>query len=580
MKNPHKIKRTITEVLNYETGECIDSFEFFQKPIDQIIVFRSELQKAIEGIRGLLFTCYYCRQKIRIRGGISHENASKSEIFHFAHLKDSDDCHIKTKNKFSREEVDRIKYNGEKESVLHRTLKENIAQCLRKNEQSIGHVSSVEVEKVIKAKVEKEWKKPDINVFYKENRMAIELQLSTTWLNVITKRQHFYKEQGIFIFWIFNKFDLEDDTRKLTFDDVIFTNNQNAYVFNYDNYERSILENDLVIKCYYKTYKRNHLNLEENWSQAYIKLSDLIFDEINCRVYYFDSEGQKEIIEQEIKEEIKQNAFEEAERKRKWEVASNKVIVLNEEINEISIAKSGLVNTENKLNSNLDQLTDFMDKIKENTKKIIIHFSSRQNFTKPFYGHDKLYEVIKEKYGKEILNCYEISSRNEADLKVANTNLNAIGNQLSIEISGMKYATLNSLIDWGFITRHFTQVKIIPKDRVNGLFAKEEIKLIANEIELNRIQYAKDIYFLFDFTEKKDEFLNTALIAQQNIKKQEEIISSLHDNIKIELVNYFNEAILKSKLEIEAISNKRIELTEHIEAKIEEIKLVTPFNWA
>jgi hypothetical protein len=74
-------------------------------------IYRSELQKAIEGYRDPLFVCYYCNQKVRIRGGISKTAQRKADIFHFAHLRDSEECHIKTKNKFTKEEVNRIKYN-------------------------------------------------------------------------------------------------------------------------------------------------------------------------------------------------------------------------------------------------------------------------------------------------------------------------------------------------------------------------------------------------------------------------------------------------------------------------------------
>ena len=157
------IKRTITEVLDCDTGECIDANEFFKKPLDELTIYRSELQKAIENFREPLFTCYYCKQLIRIRGGIPGPNKRKVDILHFAHLKDSDECHIKTKNNYTKEETDRIKYNGAKESFLHHTLKLLIADCLKSNQDTKGEISSIEIEKIIKNKVAKDWKKPDIN---------------------------------------------------------------------------------------------------------------------------------------------------------------------------------------------------------------------------------------------------------------------------------------------------------------------------------------------------------------------------------------------------------------------------------
>ena len=292
----NQIKRTINEVLDIETGECINSSDFFEKDISELTLYRSELDKAIRGIREPLFTCYYCKQKIRIRGGKVRGTNRKEDIFHFAHLNDSDDCHIKTNNVYTKDEVDRIKYNGAKESILHQKIKGNIAEFLNRNLEVKKQVSNVEVEKIIRNQVSKSWKKPDINAYFLDKRMAIELQLSTTWLSVITQRQEFYKNEGIYIFWIFHNFDENDYQRKLTINDVVYTNHQNAYVFDSETYELSKQANDLILKCYFKTYFRNGMELGESWQNEFIKLSDLTFDTETFKVFFRNTEQQKRVI--------------------------------------------------------------------------------------------------------------------------------------------------------------------------------------------------------------------------------------------------------------------------------------------
>ena len=296
--------RKIVDVFNCETGEDVNANEFFKKPIDEVIVYRSKLREVIQGIRAPLFKCYYCKQIIRIRGGKESHNNRKSQIFHFAHLKDTDECPYKTNYHLNKEEVDRIKYNGQLESILHQTLKTRIAECLARNKETKSEISSFEIEKRIVGADSKEWKQPDINAYFNNKRIAFELQLSTTWLDVITKRQHFYREQGIFIIWVFHTFNFNDYSRKLTFNDVIFTNNQNAYIFDHEAYELSKIENDLVLKCFYKVYSRNELELIGNWVHAFIKLCDLTFDEKAIRVFYYDSENQKKIVKKEIADQI------------------------------------------------------------------------------------------------------------------------------------------------------------------------------------------------------------------------------------------------------------------------------------
>jgi hypothetical protein len=55
-KNPSLPRdRTIEDVLNYETGEGVVSDEFFLRPLEETIFYRSELKKAILGIRKPLF---------------------------------------------------------------------------------------------------------------------------------------------------------------------------------------------------------------------------------------------------------------------------------------------------------------------------------------------------------------------------------------------------------------------------------------------------------------------------------------------------------------------------------------------
>ena len=45
----NQIKRTINEVLDIETGECINSSDFFEKDISELTLYRSELEKATRG---------------------------------------------------------------------------------------------------------------------------------------------------------------------------------------------------------------------------------------------------------------------------------------------------------------------------------------------------------------------------------------------------------------------------------------------------------------------------------------------------------------------------------------------------
>jgi hypothetical protein len=62
---------------------------------------------------------------------------------------------------------------------------------------------------VWKGAISGEWRKPDVRATYNDVNIAFEIQLSTTYLDVIVGRRQFYLEQGGLLFWIFALFDNE-----------------------------------------------------------------------------------------------------------------------------------------------------------------------------------------------------------------------------------------------------------------------------------------------------------------------------------------------------------------------------------
>jgi competence CoiA-like predicted nuclease len=572
-----EVKRTIKEVLNFENGKCIDANEFFKKPLDEITVYRSELQKAINGFRDPLFKCYYCKQLIRIRGGMSEPNKRKAEIFHFAHLKDSDDCHIKTNNQFTKEEVDRIKYNGAKESLLHQKIKENIADSLRRNQENNKGVTQIEVERVISDKVDKEWKKPDINAYFQTKRLAIELQLSTTWLDVITRRQHFYKEHGIYILWVFNEFNLDDDVRKLTFNDVVYTNNQNAYVFDDEMYERSIAENDLILKCYYKTYYKNIYNeIEEEWEDSVIRLSDLTFDEKNFRIFYHDSEKQKREIELKIST---QKRIEEKAHKQHVLRMNEEKLAKEKHVQEVKEKKGNLENIISDLTSEIREIkilqkeylaneVDFKEKLKENkellqdidnlTDKKIKHLAELHFFSS-FYDNNVKLKELNSEFGEGLRLAVGIKKTKNQELNSLSVKIDrnkAIPVKL---IAGKSYSNLDKTKFWEFIEGNFSKVKVIHKDSVGNLFEGDGIKSINSSSELFQYKVSSNYLFLIDLSQKIKDLDDEISECRKIISEQESIVLTIKDEVRKKLTTHL-------QLDIQELENK-IGTNSRIQAK-------------
>lgn len=588
----YQIKRTLKEVLNFETGEPIDADTFFLKPLDEIHLYRSELQKAINNERDKLFVCYYCKQLIRIRGGIAGFGKRKIEAFHFAHLKDSDDCHIKTKSKFSKEEYDAIKYNGAKESPLHIDLKEKIAECLNRNSINNLGISKLEVEKVIKSqKIEKEWKKPDINAIFNEKRIAIELQLSTTWLDVITKRQHFYKEEKIFIFWIFHNFDIDDESRKLTYNDVIYTNNQNAFIFDYETYQKSIEENDLVLKCYYKTYTAQYLNIKEDWALSFVKLSDLIFDENNYKIYYYDSNARKKEVDEEIQylqeqydernrqlireekqrekqleEEKRLKLLREKEKQRKIDERNDKIKDVEQSIQELTERKSALEKSILKIDMDLENYLLSISNIEEYTSNVIEHANNRTYFTR-FFKEREITDLIDSNTIDKAIEAMQQIDNSEKEIKDKLGRIKNCQDLPSIVVNSKKFHCLDPKTSWDFIQKNKSQVFILSKKHAYELFAGNELKPILTHGHFDGLRYSNEFLILFDFSERIKAYNSEINECRDKINKNQQVLAIQKSLINETITKYYQTETIK-------LDNRKIvekEDIDKIELKIENL---------
>lgn len=532
-----KIKRTINEVLDMETGECIDANDFFRKNISDLTVFRSELNRAIEGFRQPLFTCYYCKQKIKIRGGNTRGANRKEDIFHFAHLNDSENCAIKTNHNFTKDEVDRIKYNGAKESILHQKIKGNIAEFLNCNLETKKEISDIEVEKIVRNAVSKSWKKPDINAYFLDKRMAIELQLSTTWLSVITQRQEFYKNQGIYIFWVFRDFDENDYQRKLTINDVVYTNNQNAYVFDDEAVELSKQANDFILKCYFKTYFRNEMELGERWDNEFIKLSDLTFDSETFKVFFRDTEKQKKVIYQEIDDYLRLPEIVKIKKEDEKKTLELSIENLELKIEKIKTDNQENIFKERKFKERIDEQKRYVEKKVDYSDMIILYFSFSETikFPKlPFKDNNLLIKKLREKFGDRLHIVTKSLSNNYKKKQELPKEIFGVTKIEFIQVGRKLYILANTNSDWNFIKENYSQMKIIKASAVNTIYAEEAMGIIDSEYDFNKHYKGQTTtHFLINVESSRlEEFEFQNRETQKIINQQENLKATIFEEIK------------------------------------------------
>jgi hypothetical protein len=271
-------KPEVEEVLDLRTGAVLRHDKAIGTDYEAVIKLRSALQESIQREEPL-YACSMCRTPVYL------VSQKRERRFFFRHTLEDDRCSAKTRGLLSQEEIDARRYNGVKESQAHINMKNWVAESLRADLD----FSHVEVEQRWTGKFDGEWRKPDVRAMYKGMPVVFEIQLSTTYLNVITARRSFYQREGALLIWVFAEFD--EGPRRLTQDDVFFTNNRNAFVVS--EATRSI------------SIERWLFHLECIWAYAFappshglqrqvVPFEELTLDTKQQRAYFFDFDGDRE----------------------------------------------------------------------------------------------------------------------------------------------------------------------------------------------------------------------------------------------------------------------------------------------
>lgn len=285
-------KRTIQEVLDFETGELIETKDFFNLPEEILINARRIQQEAISNFRSPKYVCPTCGQKLKISG----KGTQRGQVSFFAHMYDSEECPIKTDGNYTKEEIEILKYARIKESERHIKLKGKLYNALTDEKSRELGFQNVVMEKHFKSENPVlSWKRPDVYSEFREKKIVFELQLSTTFLSVIVARDIFYKLNDTYIIWVFN---FSANTEFVTLGnlmckDIYYANKRNAFVFDEEAMERSIKEKELVLACIWfePILEDGKLKFGQGVKHLeYVKVSELKFDEIEMKPYHFDAD--------------------------------------------------------------------------------------------------------------------------------------------------------------------------------------------------------------------------------------------------------------------------------------------------
>lgn len=507
---------SIREILNIKEGVYYSSSDFLSDCVydyKQKIELRGELQKLLSS-SDTLYICAICNQKIYLRSNPS-KKGGENKGFHFAHYRDSKDCPYKTQRELKKREIDRLQYNGALESELHKSLKSELFKYIKLS----NNVKDSKLEEVIKSNDLSLWRKPDLNFLYGDRRIALELQISTTWLSVIVERAEFYRKEGIYLFWVFDRFETDDNKRRLAYDDIVFNSMQNAFVFDEDTRTQSEQNNKLFLKCFYPIWSYNDitLGLDIEWKNEVVSFDDLRFDDEAKQIYYHDSlpSYTSAKMKQESARELKIEGDRiKVENRNAVQKNLTKTIKHLKELNQIiKNNKAEIEDISNKLSDQEQYKKDLLNVIEVKDNLFDDIYGSMYKYDTPYYEYNKtiVNDISKKAYNSYYPKVSEIkNTKKELNRSIESytRRLKGLCNLKQVPISDCVYAIIPEEIASGK-NMTFNDFNVFYIQKNSHLFKSNTIKRATNYIDESYI-------YLLDYNERCAE-LNKRLY-QYNVE--------------------------------------------------------------
>jgi len=240
--------------------------------------------------------------------------SSTRKNFYLRHRSEDGSCPAVTHSGLTEAEMRAMKYRGAQESDAHLRTKELLVRSLA-TDPSFSDV-----------RVEATWRasegliglrRPDVSARRGDLRAAFEVQLSTTFLDVVLGRKRFYRDEGAALVWILPSFD--PSYRRMTTDDILFGNNSNILVVDEVTVAASIAARQLIVRVWHRQPRIEGEHIVDDWIERLVAWSDLLIDVDRQTVCAFDFAAAESAAISELgRLREQQNATREA----KWRAAA------------------------------------------------------------------------------------------------------------------------------------------------------------------------------------------------------------------------------------------------------------------
>jgi hypothetical protein len=272
----------IVEVIDLVDGLILDVKTFIASHrYGDFIAKRVRIRESLKTQKPL-FACALCSVSV-------YAVASPEKHFFFRHSVEDGSCPAQTRHGLSQSDILARKYHGLRESEAHKRIKCLIERSLAADPSFVPE--SIRQETRWRASGDpKIWRQPDVQATRGDQRFAFEVQLSTTFLGVVVERRLFYRDEGATLIWVLGGF--EPDYRRLTVDDLLFSNNSNILVVDDETTKMSEDARCFHVRCFYRSPVRDGLAIRDQWEEKLIRFPELTIEVPQQRAYYFDYDGE------------------------------------------------------------------------------------------------------------------------------------------------------------------------------------------------------------------------------------------------------------------------------------------------
>lgn len=252
-------------VFDSVSKSLVDADVVLAVPDSDISRLRDQIQRERKA-NNTRYRCGLCRDPLYVSnsGGTSH----------FAHYIDSgNNCAWRSELPKSLDLISAERFVGRQEGELHQRLILTLIELCHRTDgfSKIGIPNQT-----LFGLPGTGHRFPDLAADYQGKRVVFELQISSTYLPVISDREYFYRRNGIYLIWLVHRF--ETTHSRQTERDILAVRSRQVFELDIDAIKASLETTHLHLKLHWQAISETDRKVVWKWQSRLVRFDELTFD--------------------------------------------------------------------------------------------------------------------------------------------------------------------------------------------------------------------------------------------------------------------------------------------------------------